>query len=87
MAGDAETADATVARDGSKKAAATLANGKKLSAMTTDAIPVAKRAGSKAGAALARRARNPSSHSLVDTPAEMKFESEGLLVNIAIAIF
>ena len=47
-AGDAVTVDASVARDGSKKAAAksvTLANGKKLSAITTETIPVAKNGG------------------------------------------
>src|ERR1700689_1573519 len=49
-AGDAITVEGNVARDGSKKAAAksvTLASGKKLSAITTETVPVAKSSGSK----------------------------------------
>jgi hypothetical protein len=98
-AGDAVTVDASVARDGSKKAAAksvTLASGKKLTAITTETIPVAKSGGSKPaphwpgghvrlGVVPGERGywANASSPSLVETTAKVKFNSEGLLENIA----
>src|SRR5579862_5301763 len=98
-AGDAITIDASVARDGSKKAAAksvTLASGKKLSAITTEMTPVAKSSGSKPaphwpgghvrlGVVPGERGywANASSPSLVETTAKVKFNSEGLLENIA----
>jgi hypothetical protein len=98
-AGDAITVDAIVARDGSRKAAAksvTLASGKKLSAITTDTIPVAKNTAPKPaphwpgghvrlGVVPGERGywANPSSPSLVETTAKIRFDSEGLLVNIA----
>jgi hypothetical protein len=74
----------------------TLANGKKLSAITTDTIPVAKSTGSKPaphwpgghvrlGVVPGEKGywANASSPSLVETTAKIKFDSEGLLVNIA----
>src|SRR5580704_4861934 len=96
--GDTVTIEGNVARDGAKRAAAksvTLASGKKLSAITSDTVPVAKTASKPAPHWPGGHVRlgvepdqkgywaNASSPSLVETIAKVKFNSEGLLANIA----
>ncbi len=96
--GDSITVDASPARDGSKKVMAksvTLASGKKLTAITTGAVPVPKMASKPAprwpdghprlGVAPGEMGywANPSSPSLVETTAKVKFNSEGLLANLS----
>jgi len=101
-AGDAITIEGNLARDGgrdgAKRAAAksvTLASGKKLSAITSETVPVAKNASKPAPHWPGSHVRlgvepgqkgywaNASSPSLVETNAKVKFNSEGLLANIA----
>ncbi len=96
--GDAITIDGVVARDGTKKTAAksvTLPNGKKLSAVTTETIPIPKAQAKAAPRWPGGHVRlgvvpgeagfwaNPTSASLVETTAKVRFNSEGLLANLA----
>jgi Family of unknown function (DUF6152) len=97
--GDSITVEGATARDGSKKLAGksiTLAGGKKLSAITSENTPAPKvtqsvpapkwpdghvRLGVEPGKA--GYWANPSSPSLAETTAKIKFDGEGLLANIA----
>jgi hypothetical protein len=95
--GDAITVEANPARDGSKKVEAksvTLASGKKLSAITTDTVPVTKiaakptprwpdghpRLGNSPGEI--GYWANPSEPSLVQNTSKVKMNSEGILANL-----
>ena len=95
--GDAITVDASLARDGSKKAAAksvTLASGKKLTAVTTDTVPVPKTAARptprwpdghpRLGNASGETGywANPSEPSLVQNTSKVRMNSEGILANL-----
>ena len=95
--GENITVDAIPARDGSKKVWAksvTLAGGKKLSAITTDTVPVAKAASKptpkwpdghpRLGVVPGEMGywANPSSPSMAETTAKVKFNSEGILANL-----
>ena len=93
---DTITVDAISARDGSKKGwgrSVTLANGKKMTAITTTAVPVTKsnkpvpkgpdghpRLGVEPGQM--GYWANPSQTSMFDQAANVKFDSEGILANI-----
>jgi hypothetical protein len=96
-AGDSITVDAILARDGSKKVAAksvTLANGKKLSALATDTVPVPKSAARptpkwpdghpRLGVVPGEAGywANPSASSMAEATAKVRFNSDGILANL-----
>lgn len=97
--GDSISIDAISARDGSKKAAAksvTLPGGKKLTAITSENVPVPKTAANtpvprwpnshvRLGVAPGEKGywANPTAMSLVETTAKVKFNTDGILANIA----
>jgi len=96
-AGDSITVEASPARDGSKKVWAksvTLPSGKKLSATTSDTVPVAKTAAKPTPRWPDGHPRlgnipgeigywaNPSEPSLLQTTAKVKMNGEGLLANL-----
>jgi hypothetical protein len=95
--GDSITVEANPARDGSKKVAAksvTLASGKKLTAITSDTVPVTKTPAQPTPRWPDGHPRlgvipgqvgywaNPSSPSLMETTSKAKMNSEGILANV-----